>query len=164
MGLRTNGSRVTTRPSFPSLPLQLSSYLLLEFSLEIIFIFLLNPNNGKYHHPQSVCGCGCVLVIQSCLTLQPHGLQHTPLSMGFSRQEYWSGLPFPSLGIFPTQGSNLGLLHYRQIHSRISVIHLQDRQRLVQLGSRICPWTNHFCTLGRALIDPSGGRCPLLNQ
>ena len=28
-----------------------------------------------------------------------------PLSMGFSRQEYWSGLPFPSPGIFPTQGS-----------------------------------------------------------
>ena len=31
--------------------------------------------------------------------------------MGFSRQEYWSGLPFPSLGIFPTQGLNLHLLH-----------------------------------------------------
>ena len=30
-----------------------------------------------------------------------------PLSMGFSRQEYWSGLPCPSLGIFPTQGPNL---------------------------------------------------------
>ena len=27
-------------------------------------------------------------------------------SMGFSRQEYWSGLPFPSQGIFPTQGSS----------------------------------------------------------
>ena len=24
--------------------------------------------------------------------------------MGFSREEYWSGLPFPSPGIFPTQG------------------------------------------------------------
>ena len=24
-----------------------------------------------------------------------------PLSMGFSRQEYWSGLPFPSPGIEP---------------------------------------------------------------
>ena len=24
-----------------------------------------------------------------------------PLSMGFSRQEYWSGLPFSSPGIFP---------------------------------------------------------------
>ena len=25
----------------------------------------------------------------------------TPLSMGFPRQEYWSGLPFPSPGDFP---------------------------------------------------------------
>ena len=24
-----------------------------------------------------------------------------PLSMGFSRQEYWSGLPFPSVGDLP---------------------------------------------------------------
>ena len=31
-------------------------------------------------------------------SLQPHGQQSTktPLSTGFSRQEYWSGLPFPS--------------------------------------------------------------------
>ena len=29
-----------------------------------------------------------------------------PLSMGFPRQEYWSRLPFPSLGIFLTQGSS----------------------------------------------------------
>ena len=34
-------------------------------------------------------------------SLQPHGLYCTPLdqvpvSMEFSRQEYWSGLPFPS--------------------------------------------------------------------
>ena len=27
-----------------------------------------------------------------------------PLSMGFSRQEYWSGLPFPSLGDLPDTG------------------------------------------------------------
>ena len=25
----------------------------------------------------------------------------TPLSLGFYRQEYWSGLPFPSLGDLP---------------------------------------------------------------
>ena len=30
------------------------------------------------------------------------------LSMGFSRQEYWSGLPFPPPGVFPPQGSNPG--------------------------------------------------------
>ena len=33
-----------------------------------------------------------------------------PLSMEFSRQESWSGLPLPTLGIIPTQGSNLCLL------------------------------------------------------
>ena len=49
-----------------------------------------------------------VSVTQSCPTLcdpmdcSPPG----PLSMGFSRQEYWSGLPFPFQGIFLTQGSN----------------------------------------------------------
>ena len=37
----------------------------------------------------------------------------TPLSMGFSRQEYWSGLPFPTSGDLPdpTQGLNSGLFH-----------------------------------------------------
>ena len=47
------------------------------------------------------CGGGkeICLVAQSCLTLgDPMGLvaHQVPLSMGFSRQEYWSGLPFPS--------------------------------------------------------------------
>ena len=28
----------------------------------------------------------------------------TPLSMGFPRQEYWSGLPFSPLGDFPDPG------------------------------------------------------------
>ena len=27
---------------------------------------------------------------------------HVPLSMGFSKQEYWSGLPFPFPGDLPT--------------------------------------------------------------
>ena len=38
-----------------------------------------------------------------------------PLSMGFSRQEYWSGFPFSSPGIFPTQGLNPGHLHCRHM-------------------------------------------------
>ena len=42
-----------------------------------------------------------VLVI-SCIQLFPWTVAHqTPLSMGFSRQEYWSGLPFPSPGDLP---------------------------------------------------------------
>ena len=35
-------------------------------------------------------------------SLQPH--EQAPLSMGFSRQEYWSGLPFPSTGDLPDPG------------------------------------------------------------
>ena len=37
-----------------------------------------------------------------------------PLSMWFSRQEYWSGLPFPFQRLFLTQGLNPGLLNCRQ--------------------------------------------------
>ena len=40
--------------------------------------------------------------------------------MGFSRQGYWSVLPFLSPGVFPTQGSNSGFLHFRQILYHLS--------------------------------------------
>ena len=42
----------------------------------------------------------CCLVTKLCLTLcDPWTVAHqVPLSMGFSRQEYWIGLPFPSPG------------------------------------------------------------------
>ena len=44
--------------------------------------------------------CVHVKSLQSCLTLcHPMDLvRQAPLSMGFSRQEYWSGLPCPSPG------------------------------------------------------------------
>ena len=41
--------------------------------------------------------------LQSCPTLWTVA-REAPLSMGFSRQEYWSGLPFPTLGDFPNPG------------------------------------------------------------
>ena len=50
----------------------------------------------------------CCLVTKSCPTLLQVALRITahqaPLSMGFSRQEYWSGLPFPSPGELPHPG------------------------------------------------------------
>ena len=48
-----------------------------------------------------------------------------PLSMGSSRQEYWSGLPSPSQRIFPTLQLNLGLLCCKQI-----LYHLSYREDL----------------------------------
>ena len=37
------------------------------------------------------------------------------LFMGFSRQEYWSGLPRPLQGTYPTQRLNRDLLHCRKL-------------------------------------------------
>ena len=57
--------------------------------------------------PAKFCGGdGRCLVTKLCPTL---GIQWTiagqaPLSMGFSRQEYWTGLPFPSPGDLPDSG------------------------------------------------------------
>ena len=56
-----------------------------------------------------------VLAAQSCPTLCDPMDCSPPDSMGFSRQEYWSGLPFPFPGVFPTQGSSPGVLHGRPI-------------------------------------------------
>ena len=54
-----------------------------------------------------VCVCMCVClcsVTQSCLTLCNPMHCIPPLSMEFSRQKYWSGLPFPPLGDLPGPG------------------------------------------------------------
>ena len=46
-----------------------------------------------------------VLVTQSCLTVTTWSVAlQALLSMGFPRQEYWSGLPFPTPGDLPNPG------------------------------------------------------------
>ena len=56
-----------------------------------------------------------------------------PLSIGFSRQEYWSGLPFPSPGIFLTKELNPDLLYGRQI--------------LYQLSYKGSPFNEYICLI-----------------
>ena len=46
--------------------------------------------------------------------------RQAPLSLGFSRPEYWSGFPCLFQGILPSQVSNPGLLHCRQILYHLS--------------------------------------------
>ena len=88
-------------------------------------------------------------------------------SMGFSRQEYWSGLPFPSQGIFPTQGSStipLALIshqysfcswnpaHSNRVRVRISesmcsgCSPLPATMFFIQMNRKCCPDSanNHF--------------------
>ena len=54
-----------------------------------------------------MCVCVCVCVSRSVMSnsVTPWTVTHQgPLSMEFSRQEYWSGLPFPSPGDLPDPG------------------------------------------------------------
>ena len=73
----------------------------------------------------SACFVVCVISPSSCVCVHAPLLscvwlfvtpwttaRQAPLSMEFSRQEYW-GLPFPTHGIFPTQQSNPCLLHWQ---------------------------------------------------
>ena len=72
---------------------------------------------------QGVCVCVCVCVSPSVMSnyATPWTIAvQAPLSMEFSRQEYWSELPFPSPGDFVTQESNPGLLHCRGVLYHLS--------------------------------------------
>ena len=53
-----------------------------------------------------VCMPSCLSRVWLFLTLWSVACQ-PPLSMRFSRQEYWSGLPCPPLGDLPSRGSSL---------------------------------------------------------
>ena len=61
--------------------------------MKIFLIFDINP---------SVCVL-CVKSLQSCPTLCDP-VDHHPLSIGFSRQEHWSGLSCPPPGDLPNPG------------------------------------------------------------
>ena len=50
---------------------------------------------------------GLVTQSRPTLTIPWNVVCQAPLSMGFSRQEYWSGLSFPSTGDLPDTGIKL---------------------------------------------------------
>ena len=91
------------------------------------FIFLFTKSKSKDHACWEINidfrehGCGG-LVVKLCPTLaSPWTVAYQALlSMGFTSQEYWSGLPIPSPGRFPTQESNPCRLHCRQIPYQLS--------------------------------------------
>ena len=74
----------------------------------------MKTNNGQYYkilwNLNKICGAGGGLVTKSCLTLAtPWTLaRQGPLSMGFSTQGHWSGLPFSSPEDLPNPGIEPG--------------------------------------------------------
>ena len=80
------------------------------------------------------------LVSKSCLTLAtPWAVAcQAPLSMGFSRQEYWSGLPFPSPRDLLNPGIKSRSPVFRQILYRLSYkgSHITIRRNEVLMDMR----------------------------
>ena len=53
-------------------------------------------------HTLCVCVCVCVCVLNHVQLCDPWTVAHqAALSVEFSRQQYWNGLPFPSPGYLP---------------------------------------------------------------
>ena len=99
---------------------------------------------------------GCVLCVHEninhCrvrLLATPWTVAHqTPLSMGFPRQEYWSGLPFPSPGDLPDPG-----IKPRSPELQTDFLPSEppgkpwcfnQHKRLVNVSSRVSVITEHF--------------------
>ena len=71
---------------------------MLNVSITSIVAIISQHIHKSNHHAVHLC---CCLVTESCPTLLQ---SQAPLSLEFSRQEYWSGLPFPSPGDLPDPG------------------------------------------------------------
>ena len=96
--------------------LNLSHRYFILFLLHIISacIFYVHLYAFLFKFPQQSCVCVCVCVCAHLLshvfvsdslwTCEPWN-HKTPLSIGFFRQEYWSGLPSPPPGDLPDPGS-----------------------------------------------------------
>ena len=111
-------------------------------------------------------------VAQSSGSLRPQA----PLSMGFSRQEYWTGLPFPSPGDLPNLlKSNPGLPHCRQMLYPLSLQgSLKGREsevivKVIQLCPTLCdpmdcPWNSPGHSLLQGIFPTQGSNQGLLHH
>ena len=98
---------LVSSPLFPSFPPSFS-FLLPSPSLHL---FLLSFSPSFWDIGLDACVLSHVQVFVTPWTVARQAL----LSMGFPRQEYWSGLPFPSAQDLPDAGKNLCFLHCGQI-------------------------------------------------
>ena len=66
------------------------------------------------------------------------------LSMGFSRQENWSELPFPCPGIFPSQGLNPRLPHWQVDFFFFTSRVTWEAQKSLKVPQKLKPGPSHL--------------------
>ena len=64
-------------------------------------MYVLQYFREKVHLIDSICLLFSRQVVSDSLATPQTVAHQVPLSMGFPRQEYWSGLPFPTPGDLP---------------------------------------------------------------
>ena len=112
----------------------------------------------------------CVLVARSCPTVCDPWIVacHAPQSMGFSRQEYRTGLPFPSPGDLPHPGIEPGfscitgrfftIWATREAPAAISKFcNQQNTQKVENLSFSDC-WPSCHCTVMQNPRQHEGGK------
>ena len=91
--------------------------MLIQIHFHFCFLYRTNCNWKIILWVMEVLLANCLTPYDVCsvwLFVTPWTIDHqAPLSMGFSRQGYSSGLPFSPPGIFQTQESNPCLLHWQ---------------------------------------------------
>jgi len=159
-----------TTPQFNSIILQHSAFFMVQLShpymtsgrtialtrwtfVHKVMSLLFNLDLIEYVH---VC---CHFIMSSSLWLYrvSSGAHQAPLSMGFSRQEYWSGLPCSPPGDLPHPGITSGLLHRRQILYCLShqgspieyvLVHIlwcfSGMERFLWLGTYYLDWRREY--------------------
>ena len=91
-----------------------------ELSLAVLLLSLLPNSLHLLFFTSRLCDSVRMRSVVSD-SLQPRTAAcQVPLSMGFSREENWSGLPFPSSGDHPNPGIDLYLLRCGQILYRLN--------------------------------------------
>ena len=80
--------------------------------------------------------------------------RQVPLSMGFSRQEYWSGLPFPSPGDLPDPGikpvSCLAFFATQPPDSKVILFQILPLRLLQDMN--IVPWAAKLLIFDKAQL------------
>ena len=117
---------------------------------------------SDFRAPQNkVCHCFQFLHL---FAMKIFATPRTTQSMEFSRPEYWSGEPFLLQGIFPTQGSNPGLLCFRRATGKILKLNIQKTKIMApgpitswQIEGEKVETVTNFLFLGSKIIANSDG-------
>ena len=136
----------------PALPWEASCALILILLLTLCFQYISHLQPQLWHKKLF-----SLLLSRVWLFVTPWTVAHqAPLAMGFSRQEYWSGLPCPSPGDLSEPGIKMSLLCLLcwQVHS-LPLCHLGSHLGLLNARHSILSFILYYLIILLTHVWPS---------